>query len=147
VSISDVQSLYAYQFDVSFDPGVLHLESISEGDFLRGNGSSSTLFVPGTIDNIAGRATLTAGTLVGALPGVSGTGVLAQLQFDRLSSGPSPLVLSNVVLLDSELNEIVAMINNGLVSAPVPEPGTLSLMISAPLVTFVLLGCSGKRRR
>ncbi len=73
--MTDVSDLYAFQFDLAFDPTILELQSISEGTFLPGAGSTN--FFPGTIDNTGGTATATADSLVGAIPGASGSGTLA----------------------------------------------------------------------
>lgn len=53
VTIADITDLFAYQFDVAYDPTVLAAQSIMEGVFLS-SGGDSTVFLPGTIDNIAG---------------------------------------------------------------------------------------------
>ncbi len=129
VSVTGVADLYAFQFDLSFDPAILHLQSITEGPFLAAAGT--TAFIPGTIDNSAGTATFTADTLLGAIPGNSGSGELAEFHFRALSAGISPLTLTNVILLDSGLSDIAHGVENGEVvisAAAVPEPGTLSLL-------------------
>ena len=104
VSISGVSDLYAFQFDLSFDAAVLDLLGISEGAFLPTAGV--TFFSPGAIDNLAGTATFTADSLVGSVPGASGTGDLASFEFRAISFGSGDLTLSNVILLDSSLNDI-----------------------------------------
>jgi hypothetical protein len=138
IEASDVSDLYSFQFDLSFDPTRLRLQDIIEGQFLRSGGT--TIFVPGAIDNSAGIATITAGSLVGAVPGVSGGGPLAWFGFLGLAAGTSPLVLSNVVLLDSALNDVPSDTNGGRVVVgvtPVPEPGTF-IPIGACLLAFLL---------
>jgi hypothetical protein len=119
ILISNVSDLYAFQFDLSFDASLVQLLNISEGGFLPSAGT--TMFVPGTIDNTTGSATGTADTLVGMIPGASGSGVLASFTFQRIAPGTSPISLSNVVLLDSNLNEIPFTIQNGSITM-VPEP-------------------------
>ena len=52
VNISNITDLYAFQFDLSFDPGTVSAASIAEGAFLAGGGT--TAFIPGTIDNVGG---------------------------------------------------------------------------------------------
>src|ERR1017187_9500590 len=69
VNIADVSDLYAFQFDLAFDPTSLQLLSISEGSFLPSAGS--TFFIPGDIDNIGGDAISNADTLVGDIAGAS----------------------------------------------------------------------------
>ncbi len=92
-----------FQFDLSFDPTALQASSESEGSFLANGGG--TYFVCGTIDNTGGSVAGTADTLVSAVPGVSGAGTLATVNFSTAADGSSTLSLSNVILLDSNLNQ------------------------------------------
>jgi hypothetical protein len=132
VSISGVTDLYAFEFDIGYDPNVLAANTISEGAFLPTGGP--TLFIPGIIDNLGGTITATADVLNGAVPGVNGNGVLAVIDFTALTSGSSGINLFNPILLDSTLSDItVDNIQNGsvVVSASpgqVPEPATFALM-------------------
>lgn len=126
VSIADVSDLYAFQFDLSFDPTILQLLSISEGSFLPAAGS--TIFIPGTIDNIGGTATGNADTLVGDIPGASGGGDLVDFTFEAINTGTSSVSLSNGILLDSGFNFIPFTTVDGSVTVafPTPEPPGLS---------------------
>src|SRR5947209_979880 len=127
VSITGASDVFAFQFDLAFDPAVLQLQSISEGGFLGTAGS--TVFVPGSIDNTAGTATATADSLTGTGPGASGSGTLADFTFQAIATGTSALTLSGVILLDSSLNDIPFTTSNGTVTvgtAVVPEPNGLS---------------------
>jgi len=129
VSVNQVSDLYAYEFDLSFDPAILELLSISEGPFLPGTGT--TFFLPGTIDNTAGTATFTSDSLVGPVAGASGAGELAVFTFESLSAGTSALKLSNVALLDSGLNDIAFGTTDGQVIVSgegVPEPSYLPVL-------------------
>jgi general secretion pathway protein D len=140
VQVTDVTDLYAFQFDLAFDPAVLSATLITEGAFLAGGGG--TVFIPGTIDNALGTISFTAGTLLGPGPGVNGSGPLVGIQFEALSVGMSVLNLSNVVLLDSTSGDIAAGIENGSVGVVVPEPGS-GWLISFPFV----IGLLARRRR
>jgi general secretion pathway protein D len=143
VHIADVQDLYAYQFDIAYDPAVVSVVSITEGDFLAGGGS--TLFVPGSVDNTAGTIAFTANTLLSPVPGVSGSGTLVTLRFAASGTGTSPVTLSNVVLLDSTLSEVAATVQNGSVSV-VPEPGTALLLTAGMVVGLIVRGRKNARR-
>jgi len=149
IFVSDVSDLFAYQFDLGFDPKVLSATSVSEGSFLRDAGP--TFFVPGTIDNKAGTISFTADTLLGSARGFSvGGGTLATANFKAISTGISPVTLSDVTLLDSKLSTIDSAVEGGTVSvtpvAPVPEPATLTLL-SAGLIAVALTCHSAKRSR
>src|SRR5690242_1252599 len=99
VNISNVSDLFAFQFDITFNPGILSATSIIEGAFLPGGGT--TFFIPGTIDNSGGTISSNADTLIGAISGVSGGGTLAILDFTTLGTGMSAIDIANVTLLDS----------------------------------------------
>jgi general secretion pathway protein D len=138
ISVDQGADLYAFQFDLAFDPSILRLESIQEGSLLPSAGP--TFFSPGTIDNTSGTAALNADSLVGPIPGASSGGDLADFRFLGIGPGTSPLTLSNVVLLDSALNDISFTTSDGSVvvtPATVPEPGVLWLTMLA--IFWVLL--------
>jgi len=130
IGIVDVADLYAFQFDIGFDPLILSAQSITEGSFLPDGGT--TFFIPGIIDNGIGTITFTADTLIGAVPGVLGDGLLATISFKAISSGTSDVSLSEVILLDSSLNDISASPTGGSVNvaneSSVPEPTSLALL-------------------
>jgi len=131
IGISDVTDLFAYQFELSFDPTLLAATSLSEGAFLPTGGF--TFFIPGAIDNTSGTVGLTLDTLFFAPAGVTGSGSLASLTFDALLvGGASTVSLSNVILLDSLGAAITSSTENGIVnvgsSTPVPEPSTIVLL-------------------
>ena len=113
VEASNVTDLYAYQFDVGFDPTILAAVSIVEGPFLATGGPTS--FLPGTIDNGGGSISFNADTLTGAIGGVTGTGVLTTIDFTALAGGSSAISLSNALFLDSNLNTIVIDLTGGTV--------------------------------
>ena len=131
INISNVSDLFALQLDLTFNPAVVQLTNVLEEGFLPSGGS--TLFVPGTIDNTVGDATLNADTLLGAVAGANGSGTLLEFQFSALSPGVSPFAISNVILLDSNLNSITNTITEGSITVTpggaVPEPATLLLLV------------------
>jgi hypothetical protein len=115
VSVSDVQDLYGFQFDLTYNPGVLKFQNISEGAFLGSDGSSTFWFppnssTPGFLDN-------TISTRLGMVGGLDGSGILATLVFSPLSNGTSPIELTGTVLSDyPDSRQIPADISNGMVS-------------------------------
>ena len=98
VDVANINDLYAYQLDLTFDPKLLSAVSVSEGPFLPSGGT--TFFIPGTIDNAGGSVTATADALIGAISGVSGSGTLLTFQFTALGYGTSALDIANPILLD-----------------------------------------------
>jgi hypothetical protein len=136
VNISSVSDLYDYEFDLSFDPSILQLTGVTEGPFLPSGGT--TFFFPGFTTNAAGTVTFVVDTLIGPIPGVSGAGVLANLQFQAISTGTSALTLSSVILQDSLGNDIPFTTAAGSVISAVPEPAVL-WPVGALLCTLVAL--------
>ncbi len=127
ITISGAADLYAFQFDLGFNPAVLSVNSIAEGPLLTGGGV--TFFVPGTIDNGAGTVSATADTLLSAIVGINGSGTLATLNFTALSSGTSAINLFGATLLDSSLAGQAFTTQSGTIAVTnVPEPSTLLLI-------------------
>lgn len=127
VRITGVVDLYAFQFSLSFSPSVLQATSVTEGPFLQSAGS--TFFGPGTINNTTGIVSFAFDSLVGTIPGASGSGVLAHIDFATPGAGVSPITFSNVVLLNSALVDIPFTVTGGSVTvSPIPEPAPFMLL-------------------
>lgn len=150
VDISAATDLFAFQFDVAYDPAILQLVAIGEGGFLPVAGS--TFFLPGFIDNAFGSATFTADTLLGPGPGAAGGGTLVSLDFQAIGAGASSISLANVFLLDSNLNGIESAAVSARVTATapggttVPEAGTGSFL-GLGMILFALSHIPTDRRR
>lgn len=131
VQITGAVDLFAFQFDVLFDPLALSATGPStEGPFLATGGS--TFFIPGVEDNTTGAILGTANSLFG-LSGVSGNGTLALLNFvgvpNASRSRTTALTLANLLLLDSNLAPIAATeLGANVTVNTVPEPATLLLL-------------------
>jgi hypothetical protein len=141
VNVSNITDLFAFQFDINFNPAVLSAQSITEGAFLPSGGS--TLFLPGSIDNIAGTIAFNADTLIGFVPGVSGGGTIATMDFLAIASGLSSLDLANTFFLDSNLANINNVtLESGTVNVTsataTPEPPTVVLMLGGIVALFWL---------
>ena len=148
ISISDVTDLYAFQFDLGFDPQVINAMGIAEGPFLPTGGP--TFFLPGTVDNASGTIAFTADTLQGPIAGVSGDGLLAVATFEAFAPGSSELDLENLFFLDSTGGGISVTIQSGEVSVlATPEPPSITLSWAGVLGcliagTFVRRYCARK---
>jgi len=110
VDISGVeQGLTGFELQVHFNPEVLEVVTVDEGDFLKQDGAQ-TLFGK-KINNKAGsisdlfsfRTDLRKGT------GVTGNGTLAKITFKAVKVGKSTLSLQNIVLTDPNNEEILTV--------------------------------------
>lgn len=127
VRVDAVTDLFAFGFDLGFNPSVLSATSITEGPFLATAGT--TLFIPGSIDNASGTVSATGDTLLTAIQGASGSGVLAQVSFTVVGAGNSALNIFGATLLDSSLSGIPVTTQSGSVTAAAtPEPATWLLL-------------------
>ena len=124
IRITGATDLYAYQFSLLFDPAILQANSVTEGPFLATGGS--TFFDGGTIDNTLGSISFLFDTLLGDVPGVTGDGILAHIDFAAIHGGTSNLSFSDLLFLDSNFNDAGAQ-GIGRTLA-VPEPATLALL-------------------
>lgn len=146
LDVSGVLDLYAFQFDVGFDPAVLSAVSVSEGSLFS---SVGVFFSPGFIDNGGGSITFIGDTLSGPGPGLSTDGTLAQIVFNAVGSGSSSVDLSNIILLDSSLSEINVVASPATITvtgtSAVPEPTTGASMIFE--MGVIVIGAAIKRQR
>ncbi len=114
IMISNVTDLYTWGAGMTFNPAVLECidattpgnsatngtTALREGPFFQKGGN--TLWVPAAITE-DGVIPCHGCTLTGATtPGVSGSGVLATVEFIVIGAGASNIHLTNVMLLDSE---------------------------------------------
>ncbi|GGC05636.1 cohesin domain-containing protein [Pseudoduganella buxea] len=134
IQVDDVNDLYAYQFDLAFDPGLVAIAGVVEGSFLPGGGP--TIFNPGLVDNTTGRLSFTLGSLIDDFPGVSGSGELVRVDFMALlATGTTSFELENFILLDSSLLDIAASPPLAGAVTVVPTPPSLALMV--PLLLWL----------
>lgn len=138
VDITGASDLYGYQLDLAFDPTILQADSVSEGSFLSDSGANPTFFLPGTIDNTGGTVSLNADSLLTAVSGVNGDGILLVFDFTALNPGTSALTIENEILVDSQGNISNDTTNAGSVTVlaegqgggpSVPEPSSLALLL------------------
>ena len=95
IGAENVFDIAGWQFDIAFDPAILEVINVIEGDFLKTDGST-TFFPGGSIDNAAGKITrLNALRLSSS--GVSGTGTLIKVNFKAKRGGETRLTLQNVL--------------------------------------------------
>lgn len=115
IVVEDVQGLWGYQFEMSFNPEVLQGVSVEVGPFL-GSAGGTVLEITGSgFNNEAGTLSLTGATLweTDSAYCPNGNGVLATVTFEVVGYGGSSLKLgSDTGLLDYEGNWILLGLEN-----------------------------------
>ena len=85
----NIPDLAGWQSDITFDPAVLKVNNVREGNFLK-QGGGRTHFLKGTIDNTEGRITDVGSARISE-GGVSGEGTLLSVTFTAKANGESRL--------------------------------------------------------
>ena len=129
VNIANAADVYDYQLDLTFNPGVLQASAVVEGTFLSGSGA--TFFIPGVIDNSGGGVAFNADTLLTAISGANGSGLLLVFDFSAIAPGTSALDVQNLILQDSLGNLIDGSVKNSSVTVkgPIGVPESPSLIL------------------
>lgn len=133
INASDFTDLYAYQLSIHFDPTLFRAVSVHEGTFLSNAGA--TFFDGGSIDNTTGVISFVFDTLLSAVPGANGGGLLDSISFTAVRRGIGTFSLGDVLLLNSSLASITASTPTLAVAVPEPEMGALLLAAAAAFGT------------
>ncbi len=103
------------QFDLAFDPSLVTVDSVAEGNLLS-QGGATTYFNAGGIDNTAGTITGVAGAITTPGQTVSTPGVFATITLTAgTGGGTCPLSLSGVIVGDINGQSVPVSVVNGQV--------------------------------
>lgn len=146
VSASGFGDLYAYQFDISFDPALFKATAVGQGGFLGTAGS--TFFDGGSIDNVAGTISFIFESLIGPDAGAAGAGELLQLSFEAIGAVNTVgnFSINNFSALDSSLAALDVALVGRAVAIPEPSVVAMALLAMGTLLA-ANAGASAKRRR
>jgi hypothetical protein len=130
------------QFDLAFNPSLVTVNNVAEGNLLS-QGGSSTYFVSGTIDNIAGTISGVAGAITTPGQSVAAPGTFAVITMTASAQGgTSSLTLSNVVVGDVNGQPVQITVTGGQVGVntpPVLNPVGARSGNEGNLLTFIVL--------
>lgn len=110
IAVSGVQELFSAPFYFYYDPAMLSLESMSEGDFLRQDGRSTTFLK--SMSPALGRV-IVGLSRMGAVPGVSGSGTLVTVTLKAKAPGHAVISLANANFKDPALNTLPVQTSAG----------------------------------
>lgn len=97
IDVSDVLDLYGWEFRLGWNASLLEAVKVVEGPFLKTGGITYFSY---NLNNSMGYIVAYA-TILGPVPGVSGTGTLANMTFTVETYGECPLDLVNATLVNS----------------------------------------------
>jgi hypothetical protein len=115
ISVQPNNAIAGAQFDLSFNPNLVTVNSVTEGNLLK-QGGASTYFMAGQINNTAGTITGVADVINTPGQTVSATGILAAITMTaKTTAGTCSLNLSNVIVGDINGQAISSTTSNGQV--------------------------------
>lgn len=132
VTCTPGEQIKSYEVELSFDPSVFTVNSVSEGDFFSGY---DTFFNNGTIDNSAGSVTDVYGLIVGSGM-VDSSGVLVQLNCAVVSEGSCAVEITSAGLTNNTMYLSVNTVNETVtVDQSGPVISSVQYSASNPLDT------------
>jgi hypothetical protein len=144
IYVSPSISINAVSFDIlSFDPTLIHANSVVEGDLFEG--APSTLFNPGVIDNTLGEIRDVFDLTVPATYTVNGPGILCTISFTAQQNlGITPLGLTEVSVSNKTGGHASVTVINGtvMVNESKNYPPTISNAVPISGATDVPLSLS-----
>ncbi|MGD8506168.1 MAG: PKD domain-containing protein [Candidatus Bathyarchaeota archaeon] len=135
LSVTNVEYLYAWQVNMSFNPDVLRFVDVTEGDFLEDMPQGTSGF--SRLDHIEDGWLLFGWTSQGEFPGESGAGDLAAMEFEVLDVGESPLRfegIGNVTYLWAQTAHVAPPIFYDIEFTP--EHGLFTNVVAPPVADF-----------
>jgi hypothetical protein len=124
IAVEPNNDIAGMQFDLSFDPSLVTVDSVEEGNLLSQDGAS-IYFEAGTVDNVAGTISGVYGAIISPGQTVSGAGTFATITLTAgAEGGVCPLTLSNVVVGDIDGQSVPVSVVDGEVT--INRPPVLS---------------------
>jgi hypothetical protein len=134
INISGVADLYGWEFSLGWNGTILEAVTVSEGSFLKSGGST---FFTNKINNTLGYMIVDC-TLLGNVPGVSGSGTLATIKFYVETLGECPLDLYDTILVNSTEQSIEHTVVDGYYYTSVHDVAIIGLTASSTEVNVTV---------
>lgn len=97
LEVTGAENLYAAEAHLTFDPRVVHVKSITQGDLLPAGSSTALL----NFDNSLGKIDIAITLLAPAAP-VNGDGTLVTIEFEGVGVGTSEVAFTGATFSDAE---------------------------------------------
>ncbi len=126
IYVSDIENLYGYQFCVLFDTTRLRFISASKATSSANNlmGTDDQFFFHSNLSLDRNNKILIAASLLGQIPGVSGSGYLGVITFQRLTSDTTAIILTDPIFINRmDANIQISSLSKGLLL----PPGSISI--------------------
>lgn len=131
VNVSKAEDLYAYGFDIIYDPSKLEYLSVEEGDFLNKDGKTVS-FLSSLENNNPGKLIIASSRLENPQSGVSGDGMLFTIAFKIIGELGEASVISFGP--DSFVSDIVGQQTAKFNTATITSPGNSSVIVKDPKI-------------
>ena len=124
INVTDVTDLYAWEFQLTYDPLILDL---TYNDTVLGGLNTPTHTFKDSTNEASGHLWWAVSTTYNTTSGISyGDHAIFEMHFKALATGTSDLVLSDTILADSNANSITHTTVDGEIGV-----GTLDLVVTA----------------
>jgi hypothetical protein len=117
IPINFAEGLSQFNFDLKFNPSLLQVVRVEEGDFLSQGGHNHTLWKNPQVDNKNGVIRNVEGRLMGKAGVAKNSGVLATVTFKSIREGDCTVNLQNLRLLGKKMRKITVQTQGGSIVA------------------------------
>ena len=117
IPINFAEGLSQFNFDLKFDPSLLQVVRVEEGDFLSHGSNDDTLWKNPQVDNQSGVIRNVECRLTGKAGVAENSGVLATVTFKSIREGNCNVNLQNLRLLGKKRQKIIAQTQGGSIVA------------------------------
>lgn len=130
VKAQDVADLFAYGYELDYDPGVLDFQGVTDGTFLNAGGTVSTSFQSGLKGGEAGKLLVAEARTLDTKAGVTGSGVLFEVSFivKSMPSSGTGVIFSSDSFSSSASGDLSLAYIAGSWTAPLTSDPVTSLM-------------------
>ena len=121
VAIAPGVAIAGAQFDLSFNPQALKVNSVTEGNLFK-QGGAGTYFMPGTIDNVNGSVKAVVDVITGAGQNVSTSGIVAVFSCTALIAGQASAFNLQNVIVGNPAGQPVPLASFSIIQMAVASP-------------------------